>query len=123
MKKTIGGFALMLVALAAAVPLEAQARRGVSVEDQVTVLTERLELDEEQVPQVHAILQAQVEAGRERFQGLRGSMDRSAAMEIMQELQAETEAKLAEVLSDEQLEKYKEFVAEQRARRRPPLSR
>ena len=124
MRKAIGAFALILVALAAAVPLEAQAQRGgrgMSIEDQVTVLTERLELDEEQVPQVHAILQAQAETRRERFQGLRGSGNRNAMMELMQEIQAETETKLAEVLSDGQMEKYRAYVAELRRRGPRPI--
>ena len=43
-------------------------------------------------------------------------------MQMMQEFQEETETKLAEVLSDEQMEKYREYVAEQQQRRRPPLS-
>ena len=125
MRKMIGAFALLLIAAAAAAPVEAQARRGgggfgMNLDDQVTALTERLELDEEQVTKVREILQAQIETRQERFQGARGSMDRNAMMQMMQELQEETETKLAEVLSDEQLEKYREYVAEQRQRRGPP---
>ena len=125
MKKMIGVFALMLVALAAAAPLEAQAQRGgrgfaMSLDDQMTALTERLELAEDQVTKVREILQAQAESRQERFQGGRGSMDRNAMMRMMRELQAETETRLAEVLSDEQLEGYREFVAERRQRRGPP---
>lgn len=127
MRKTIGAFALVLVALAAAAPLEAQAQRGargfgMSLDDQMTALTERLALDEEQVVKVREILETQAESRRERFQAARGSMDRNAMMQMMQEFQQETETLLAEVLSDEQVEKYREYVAEQQQRRRPPLS-
>lgn len=127
MRKTIGAFALVLAALAAAAPLEAQAQRGargfgMSLDDQVTALTERLALDEEQVVKVREVLEAQAESRRERLQGARGSMDRNAMMRMMREFQEETETRLAEVLSDEQMEKYREYVAEQRQRRRPPLS-
>lgn len=127
MRKTIGAFALVLAALAAAAPLEAQAQRGargfgMSLDDQVTTLTERLALDEEQVVKVREVLEAQAESRRERLQGARGSMDRNAMMRMMREFQEETETRLAEVLSDEQMEKYREYVAEQRQRRRPPLS-
>ena len=127
MRKTIGAFALVLVGLAAAAPLEAQAQRGargfgMSLDDQMTALTERLALDEEQVVKVREILETQAESRRERFQAARGSMDRNAMMQMMQEFQQETETLLAEVLSDEQVEKYREYVAEQQQRRRPPLS-
>ena len=127
MRKMIGAFALVLVALAAAAPLEAQAQRGargfgMSLDDQMTALTERLALDEEQVVKVREILETQAESRRERFQAARGSMDRNAMMRMMQEFQQETETLLAEVLSDEQVEKYREYVAEQQQRRRPPLS-
>ena len=127
MRKMIGAFALVMVALAAAAPLEAQAQRGargfgMSLDDQMTALTERLTLDEEQVVKVREILETQVESRRERLQGMRGSGDRSAMMQAMQELQQETETLLAEVLSDEQMEKYREYLAELQQRRRPPLS-
>lgn len=127
MRKTIGAFALVMVALAAAAPLEAQAQRGargfgMSLDDQMTVLTERLALDEEQAVKVREVLETQAESRRERFQGARRSMDRNAMMQLVQELQQETETLLAEVLSDEQMEKYREYVAEQQQRRRRPLS-
>ncbi|MCY3600924.1 MAG: hypothetical protein OXN85_13235 [Gemmatimonadetes bacterium] len=127
MRKMIGAFALVMVALAAAAPLEAQAQRGargfgMNLDDQMTALTERLTLDEEQVVKVREILETQAESRRERLQGMRGSGDRSAMMQAMQELQQETVTLLAEVLSDEQLEKYREYLAELQQRRRPPLS-
>jgi len=116
-----------MVALAAAAPLEAQAQRGargfgMSLDDQMTALTERLALDEEQAVKVREVLETRAESRRERFQGARRSMDRNAMMQLVQELQQETETLLAEVLSDEQMEKYREYVAEQQQRRRPPLS-
>ena len=123
MKKMLGMFALMLIAVAAAAPLEAQRGGrgfGMSLDDRMTALTERLELDEEQVVKVREILQAQVDSRRERFQGVRGSMDRDAMMAMIQEMREETETRLAEVLSDEQMEKYREYVAEQRQGRGPP---
>jgi len=127
MRKMIGAFAFVLVALAAAAPLEAQAQRGargfgMSLDDQVTALTERLALDEEQVVKVREVLEAQAESRRERFQGARGSTDRNAMMRMMREFQEETETLLAEVLSEEQMEKYRKYVAELQQRRRPPLS-
>ncbi|MYA32911.1 MAG: hypothetical protein F4164_07675 [Gemmatimonadales bacterium] len=128
MRKMIGAFALLTVALAAAAPLEAQARRGaargfgMSLDDQMTALTERLTLDEEQAVEVREILETRAESRRERLQGARGSMDRNAMMQVMRQFQEETETLLAEVLNDEQMEKYREYVAELQQRRRPPLS-
>ena len=125
MRKMIGAFALILAALAVAEPLDAQAQRGgrgfgMSLDDQMTALTERLTLDDEQATKVREILQAQTETRRERLQGVRGSGDRNAVMQMMQKLQEETETSLAEVLSDEQMEKYREYVAELRQRRGNP---
>ena len=127
-KRMFAMLALAWVVAAAAAPLEAQAQRGargfgMDVDAQVTALTELLELDEEQATKVREILAAQAESRRERFQGMtRGSMDRGAIMELMRKLQEETETELAEVLSEEQMEKYREFVAQQRQRRGPPRS-
>ncbi len=126
MRRMIGAFALAVAALSSAAPLEAQAQRGgrdfgMNVDEQMAVLTERLELNEEQAAKVREILQAQIDTTRERFQEMRsGSASRGGVMQMVQELQEETETKLAEVLSDEQMEQYREWVAEQRQRRRPP---
>ncbi|WP_420632839.1 hypothetical protein [Candidatus Palauibacter sp.] len=126
MRKMIGGLALIVVGFALVAPLEAQQRRGgagarMNLDAQMAQLTELLELDEEQATKVREILEAQATSRRERFQGARGSMNREAMMEIVQNMQAETNTKLAEVLSEDQMALYEGWVAEQMQRRRPPF--
>ncbi|WP_419160926.1 hypothetical protein [Candidatus Palauibacter sp.] len=126
MRKMIGGLALIVVGFALVAPLEAQQRRGgagarMNLDAQMAQLTELLGLDEEQATKVREILEAQATSRRERFQGARGSMNREAMMEIVQNMQAETNTKLAEVLSEDQMALYEGWVAEQMQRRRPPF--
>ena len=122
--KMIPALALGLLAFAVAMPVEAQrgqGRMGPSLDERVAQLTEVLSLDEAQVPQVREVLEMEAEKRRETFQNLRGSGDRGAMMTAMQELQEETRTLLAEILSEEQLEKYDAHVEEMRQRRRPLL--
>ncbi len=119
MRKTIGALALIMVGSAAAGPLQAQGRRGgPDLDEQMTALTEQLELNEEQAAEVRKILEVQGEKRQEAFQGAGG--DRSAMRGIMQEIQEETSLMLAEVLSEDQMATYEEILAERRQRRGPP---
>lgn len=117
------GFALIAVAVAA--PLEAQGRRagggGPSLDEQMIMLTERLELSEEQAGEVRTILDAQGTKRREMFQGGGGGGDRSAMRGQMTELQEETTVMLAEVLNETQMVEYAKIQEEQRGRRGPPI--
>ncbi len=79
-------------------------------------LTDQLELTEEQATKVREILAAQMAKRQEMF----GTGDRSAVRERMGQLNEETNAKMAEVLSDDQMAKYAEIQAERRQRRGPP---
>ena len=119
MRKTIGALALIMVGSAAAGPLQAQGRRGgPDLDEQMTALTEQLELNEEQAAEVRKILEVQGEKRQEAFQGAGG--DRSAMRGITQEIQEETSLMLAEVLSEDQMATYEEILAERRQRRGPP---
>ena len=124
-RKSISTVAFSLFLLAATGPLEAQQRRGggmgPNLDEQMAQLTEVLALTDEQVPQVREVLEVQAQKRGEMMEGMRGGGDRQAMMAAMQELQQETHTLLAEVLSEEQMEKYDAHVAEMRQRRRPPL--
>jgi len=122
--KRIGMFAAALLLGAIATPLQAQQQRGMrggmgpNLDEQMTELTEVLALTDEQAVSVRAVLEAQAEKRQEMFAGGPPG-DREAMRAAMMELQEETQTKLAEILSEEQMEKYRAHMAE-RMRRRPP---
>ena len=119
MRTTIGALALIMIGSAVAGPLQAQRRGGgPNLDEQMTALTEQLELSEVQAVEVRKILEMQGEKRREAFQGAAG--DRSAMRGIMQEIQEETSLLLAEVLTEDQMASYEEILAERRQRRGPP---
>jgi Spy/CpxP family protein refolding chaperone len=131
-RKRVGGFAVILALGALALPLQAQQRgpgpgrgMGPDLDRQMAELTEVLDLTDEQAVEVRAVLEVQAEKRREMFaEGPRG--DREAMRAAMTELQEQTELQLAEILSEEQMEKYRAHVAERMRRppqrmRRPPL--
>jgi len=81
-------------------------------------LTKQLELTEDQAKAVRTVLEKQGKQRRELFQSSSG--DRAAMRSAMAELQEETNSKLAEILSDDQMAKFTE-IQSQRRRRGPPL--
>lgn len=85
-------------------------------------LTERLELSEKQVAELRPIFKEQFQSMSALFtQRQRG--DRESMRSVMRELRTKTDKRLAEVLTDEQMKKFREFREEQRRRRggrRPP---
>ncbi len=86
----------------------------------------RLGLDEETTAKVRTILAAGIEkrlalfqeARKMRKQGEGNRSARGAIREKMMALEQETASELASVLSEEQMEQYREIVAEKRASRR-----
>lgn len=127
--KKLSGLAVAVALGALALPLQAQQRgpgqgrgMGPDLDRQMTELTEVLELTDEQTVEVRAVLEVQAEKRREMFAGgPRG--DREAMRAAMMELQEETATMLAEILSEEQMEKYRAHVAERMRGRRPPFQR
>ena len=77
-------------------------------------LQTELGLSTEQMVKVERIFGAQAEKRRGMFQEARQSGDRAAIREAMQAMQAETEEKLATVLTDEQMVRYREIAAQAR---------
>ncbi len=90
----------------------------------------RLELDEATAENVRAVLMASIDERIALFKETRemranGNGDRNARRAMrdrMMQLQQETGKKLAEILSDEQMARYRKIVAEKRGGRRggPP---
>ena len=125
-KKT-GGLAIVLALGAIALPVQAQQRgpgpgrgMGPDLDQQMEELTEVLALTDEQAPKVRAVLEMQGERRREMFAGGPPG-DREAMRAAMMELQEETEVELAEILSEDQMTKYRAHVAERMRGRRPPF--
>lgn len=97
----------------------ATAHRGPRVpnpEQIISTLTDRLNLTDEQVSQVHPIIEEQVAKQREIFE--RGRVERHQQKESLRsELEAirnDTESQLETILTTEQMEAYREFQNERR---------
>ncbi len=102
---------------------EAQGKRGgkrgerkrANIEKRVAHLTERLALNEEQAAQITTILEdnaAGIAADREQFKDDRAKM-REARKQRIEALDGQIE----QVLTEEQVQKYREMQAERRERR------
>lgn len=120
LRRTLAATAALLFALTV-VPAQAQAqeapsrRRGPDPEQRVAQLKERLELNDQQVEQVRALMQEQGEQRRAAFDEARE--DRDAMREKMQEMRSRMDGRMAEILNEEQLKKWHEL--EQQMRRGP----
>ncbi len=107
-------------------PLEAQQRggpgggRGPTVDEQVVALTDALALTDEQAVSVRAVLETATERRQEMFAGGPPD-DREAMRAAMMQLREDTDTQLEEILSEDQMEKYTELMAQQRQRRGPPF--
>ena len=126
-RMTIRTMAFAVVLALIAIPVQAQQRgpgpgraMGPDIDQQMAELTEALSLSDEQAVSVRAVLEEQSEKRTEMFSGGPPD-DRQAMRAAMMQLQEETEARLTEILSDEQMTAYRELVAERMNRRRPPF--
>jgi Spy/CpxP family protein refolding chaperone len=70
-------------------------------------LAEELGLSDEQKPKVAAIMKEQREA-------LKAAREKKAGRDAMREIQAKTETKMKEVLTEDQMKKWDTFRAEQK---------
>jgi len=74
-------------------------------------LISQLELSDEQTPKVTEILTAALDARIEMMADMRGGGGRGAMREKMAKMDEETTEKLVEVLSEDQMAKYKKILA------------
>jgi hypothetical protein len=123
--KRLGAFAFVLALFAVVAPLEAQrggpgGGRGPTVDEQIVALTDALSLTDEQVVSVRAVLEMATERRQEMFAGGPPD-DRDAMRAAMMELREDTDTQLGEILSEDQMEKYAELMAQRRQARRPPF--
>lgn len=99
---------------------QGQGRMGGTPEErikrQTDQLVEKLKLTDEQKTKATAIITAQVTAQTKmREEAQAGGGDRAAMMEKMQKANAEVQAKITEILTDDQKKAYKTWLDEQKA--------
>ena len=112
----ISVLAVALVA-AAAIPMQAQQRGGGNMEQRlermqslVDSAVTHLGLEGEVEEEFREVMAADIEQRRELFESLRGNRQAMAGMrEGMQELDEETDERLASILTDEQLATFSEM--------------
>jgi protein CpxP len=86
------------------------------IKRQTDQLVEKLKLTDEQKTKATAIFTAQVAAQTKmREEAMAGGGDRAAMMEKMQKANAEVQAKITEILTDDQKKAYKAMLDEQKA--------
>jgi hypothetical protein len=111
------------IAVLTTVPLLGQGRRGPDLDTHMANLTERLDLSEAQVTTLRPIFEEQFTKRSELFAQAQSGGGRGQMRTVMQELQAKTDEKVKEVLTDAQWGEYEKFMQEQRSRRRGPPER
>lgn len=111
---------IMLVFSSQAIAQRGQGRRQMDSEQiaqrQTEAMTAKLELTEEQIPQVKEINLAYANNLKEMREEMRASGDRTQVREKMQNLRYEQFKSLKKVLSKKQVKAYKKMVEEQQAR-------
>jgi len=110
------------VALLATAPLLGQGMRGQGpdLDTHMANLTERLDLNEEQVAALRPIFEEQFTKRSELFAQAQAGGGRGEMRAAMQELQTKTGEQVKEVLTETQWGEYEKFMEEQRSRRRGP---
>lgn len=122
--KLICGLTLVFVFLAGQQSVLAQGQRGGNMEERmkarVDAVVKELAITGDKETKVREILDTQGKAQMELMQAFRGQDRNSRKMmrEELETLREETTEKLATVLSDEEMEKYKKMQEEMAQRRR-----
>ena len=114
-------FLFFLIAAMSSITIFAQ--RGMSQEDRMKNMNERLNLSEEQYAQVDSILKEQTKEFQVLRDGWEEGGDRDQMREKMRELRNETDDKMLAVLNEEQTTEYKKYQEERAQRRRDRGSR
>ena len=113
--------ALVALGLAATPALAQQGpggRRMLSPDERLARLTEQLDLTDEQAAQMKPIIDEQSKKQQELFENAGG--DRETMRAEMTKLMEETDKQYAEVLTEEQMSKYREIRQERMRQGRPP---
>lgn len=115
-------FAALFALGLAATPVLAQqgpgGRQMLSPDERLAQLTEQLDLTDEQATQMKPIIEEQSKKQQELFQNAGG--DRATMRAEMTKLMEDTDKQYAEVLTEEQMNKYREMRQERMRQGRPP---
>lgn len=105
---------------AVAQPRERRADPEQRLERMMTHLTSTLKLDEDQAVKVRAVLDEQLKKQQELFEARRtqDQEQRQELRENMEKWRTETDSRVTEVLTDEQAERYKKYMEDNRRRPR-----
>ncbi len=116
----IASFALAVFATPALAQQSQGGRQMLDADERLAALTERLDLTDEQVKELKPIVEEQTKKQEEIFQNASG--DRETMRADMMKLLDETEKAYAEVLTEEQMNQYREMMQRRMRQARPPGS-
>jgi hypothetical protein len=116
----VASFALAVSATPALAQQGQGGRQMLDADERLAALTERLDLSDEQVKELKPIVEEQTKKQEELFQNAGG--DRETLRADMMKLLDETEGAYAEVLTEEQMNQYREMMQRRMRQARPPGS-
>jgi Spy/CpxP family protein refolding chaperone len=111
-------FALGLASTPALAQQGPGGRRMLSSDERLAQLTEQLDLTDEQVKQMKPIIDEQTKNQQELFQN--SGDDRETMRAEMMKLMEETDRQYSEILTEEQMTKYREMRQQRMRQGRPP---
>ena len=114
----VASFALALFATPVLAQQGQGGRQMMDPDERLAALTERLDLTDEQVKELKPIVEEQTKKQEVIFQNASG--DRETMRAEMIELLDETEEAYAEVLTEEQMNQYREMMQRRMRQARPP---
>ncbi len=111
---------LLIIVMAASNAMAFGGKRGQNPEQIISALKERLTLTEEQESQVRSIIEKQVENRKAIFDKYRDQIreSRKPMKDEMKQNREDTEKQFEAILSEEQMNEYREYLDEQRSKRR-----
>lgn len=116
----VASFALAVFATPALAQQGQGGRRMMDPDERLAQLTEQLDLTDEQAKELRPIIEEQTKKQEEIFQNASG--DRETMRADMMKLLDETEKAYAEVLTEEQMNQYREMMQRRMRQARPPGS-
>ncbi|MCP4346477.1 MAG: hypothetical protein GY795_13230 [Desulfobacterales bacterium] len=119
-KSSILAIAGLLVIVMAASNVMASGKRGQTPDQIMSALKERLNLTEEQESQVRPVIEKQVESRKAIFDKYRDEPreNRKSMRDEIKQNREDTEKQLEAILSEEQMEEYRNYLNEKRSKRR-----
>ncbi len=92
------------------------AQRNFDINERLKTLKEKLELNDEQVSKIKVVLEESQDQMQELFENRAG--DREEMRNKMQEIRKDSNTKIESLLNENQIEKYRKYVENERKNRR-----